>query len=61
MDRQVMGEFAAAGDTDLVEDRLEVVLDGVGADAQARGDLPRVCPAKTPSITCCTQAGHRLA
>ena len=35
----MVGEFAAAGDADLAEDGLEMVLDGVGADAQPGGDF----------------------
>ena len=35
----MVGEFTAAGDADFAEDGLEVILDGVGADVQATGDL----------------------
>jgi hypothetical protein len=43
---EVMGELAAAGDADLAEDGLEVVLDGIGADGQPGGDFLGAVPGK---------------
>src|SRR5215475_7820543 len=34
------GELCPAGDAELVEDLVQVVLDGAGADEQLAGDLP---------------------
>src|SRR6516164_7183009 len=43
---EVMGEFAAAGNTELGEDCFEMVLHCVGRDVQPGGDLPGAQPAE---------------
>jgi hypothetical protein len=38
--REGLGELYPAGDAELAEDLVQVVLDGAGADEQPAGDLP---------------------
>jgi hypothetical protein len=38
--RERLGELYPAGDAELAEDLVQVVLDGTGADEQPAGDLP---------------------
>src|SRR5215831_3674628 len=45
---EVVGEFAAAGDTEFDEDCFEMVLHGVGGDLQPGGDLPGAPPGRRP-------------
>ena len=40
MIRECAGELDPAGDVELAEDLVQVVLDGAGADEQLAGDLP---------------------
>src|SRR5262249_41606500 len=49
LEGEVMGEFAAAGDTELGEDCFEVVLHCVGGDVQPGGDLPGAQPGEYPA------------
>src|SRR5262249_28614938 len=48
LEGKVVGKLATAGDVQLGENRLEVVLHGVGGDVQAAGNLPGAHPGQHP-------------